>query len=40
MIDLHIRIPDELAEKIKAQAEENRRSINSEVIIAIEKAVK
>jgi hypothetical protein len=36
MIDLHIRIPDELAEKIKAQAEENRRSINSEIIILLE----
>ena len=40
MTDLHIRIPDDLAEKIKAQAEENRRSVNSEVLVAIEKAVK
>jgi hypothetical protein len=40
MIDLHIRIPDELAEKIKAQAEENRRSINSEVIILLEEITK
>jgi hypothetical protein len=36
MTDLHIRIPDVLAEKIKAQAEENRRSINSEVLVMLE----
>lgn len=32
-------IPDELYERLKSAAAENRRSINSEVIIAIEEAV-
>lgn len=32
-------VPDELYEKLKARAETNRRSINSEVILCIERAV-
>jgi hypothetical protein len=37
MTDLHIRIPDVLAEKIKAQAEENIRSINGEIVHGLTK---
>jgi plasmid stability protein len=32
-------IPDELYEKLRAAAENNRRSINSEIIVCIERAV-
>jgi antitoxin FitA len=32
-------IPDELYEKLKTSAENNRRSINSEIIVCIEHAV-
>lgn len=32
-------IPDELYEKLKAAAAANRRSINSEIIVAIEETV-
>ncbi|MBW2039945.1 MAG: Arc family DNA-binding protein [Deltaproteobacteria bacterium] len=32
-------IPDELYERLKQSAAENRRSINSEVIVCIERAV-
>lgn len=32
-------VPDELYEKLKMKAEVNRRSINSEVIVCIERAV-
>lgn len=32
-------IPDELYEKLKADAEINRRSINSQIIVCIENAV-
>ena len=32
-------IPDELYERLKASAEANRRSINSEIIVCIEHAV-
>lgn len=32
-------IPDELYERLKSVAEINRRSINSEIIVCIEKAV-
>lgn len=33
-----VRIPDELREKLVAQAERNKRSINGEIIAAIELA--
>ncbi len=32
-------IPDELYERLKASAEANRRSINSEIILLIERAL-
>jgi antitoxin FitA len=32
-------IPDELYERLKSSAETNRRSINGEIIVCIEKAV-
>lgn len=32
-------VPNDLYEKLKAKAEVNRRSINSEVIVCIERAV-
>jgi plasmid stability protein len=32
-------IPDDLYERLKAVAEVNRRSLNSEIIVCIEKAV-
>jgi len=32
-------IPDELYERLKQSAAENRRSINSEIIVCIERAV-
>lgn len=32
-------VPDDLYERLKAVAEINRRSINSEIIVCIEKAV-
>ena len=32
-------IPDELYERLKSVAETNRRSINSEIIVCIERAV-
>ena len=32
-------IPDELYEKLKADAEINRRSINSQIIVCIENAI-
>lgn len=32
-------IPDELYERLKQSARENRRSINSEILLCIEKAV-
>ena len=33
------KIPDELYERLKQSATENRRSINSEIIVCIERAV-
>jgi hypothetical protein len=36
MTDIHIRIPDDLAEKIKAQAEENNRSVNTQIFELLE----
>ncbi|MBC7789767.1 MAG: Arc family DNA-binding protein [Anaerolineae bacterium] len=32
-------LPDTLYQRLKAQAEENRRSMNSEAILAVERAV-
>jgi hypothetical protein len=40
MIDVHIRLPDELAKKIKAQAKANRRSAIAEIIYLLEKSLK
>jgi plasmid stability protein len=40
MADLHIRIPDALWQKLKLQAEKNRRSLTAEAVVVIEKGVK
>jgi hypothetical protein len=37
MIDLHIRIPDDLAEKIKSESEANFRSVNGEIVHGLTK---
>jgi len=39
MIDLHIRIPDELAETIKAESEKNFRSVNGEIVYILTDAL-
>jgi plasmid stability protein len=38
--ELHIRVPDDLAKKIKAQAASNLRSIAAEVVVVLSKAMK
>lgn len=40
MAELHIRIPDALAAKIVALAKANLRSVNSQIILLLEKATK
>jgi len=39
MTDLHIRIPDDLAEKIKAESEKNFRSLNGEIVYILTDAL-
>ncbi|MHB8406229.1 MAG: hypothetical protein ACYDCJ_12480 [Gammaproteobacteria bacterium] len=40
MADLHIRIPDDLAAKIKAQAKANLRSLVAEATFLLREALK
>ena len=40
MTELHIRIPDELAAKVRALAGEERRTLNAEIFILLERALK
>lgn len=40
MTSLNLRFPDGLHEKIKELAEINHRSLNSEILVAIERYVK
>jgi predicted HicB family RNase H-like nuclease len=39
MKHVNLRLPDELHEKVKAVAEQNRRSLNSMLIVLIERAL-
>lgn len=40
MVILNVRLPDELHAKVKKLAEEERRSMNSEFIVLLEKAIR
>jgi len=40
MIDLHIRVPKPLAEKLKAQAKADARSVAAEIVYLLGKAMK
>ena len=40
MLDLHIRVPNDLAKKIKDQAASNLRSIAAEVVVMLSKAIR
>jgi plasmid stability protein len=40
MAEIHIRIPDALAAKIKAAADAHLRSVNAEIIVALGKVFK
>jgi hypothetical protein len=40
MIDIHVRIPAELAKKLKAQAEANVRSVVAEILFLLGRALK
>lgn len=40
MIDMHVRIPDELAKKLRTQAAANLRSIAAEIVFLLGEALK
>lgn len=40
IVDTRVRIPKELYERIKALAVRDRRSINSEMVVLLERAVR
>jgi hypothetical protein len=37
---VHVRIPPKLKEELRKAAEENRRSVNAEIVIRLEESIK